>query len=773
MRLDDRSHLRGWLRLVLLPSLSLAMALAFSAAGAQAQTQTFSAPTTLGPGLNPQVSVDSQRNIDVAWEGVGGGRGVFFSRSIDGGNSFSTTQVQTGFTGIYGLQMAVDSSGNINLLWPADDAMGSVNLWFSRSADGGATFTAPVQIVSKTFGTGPPQIAVDSSGGIDIAWISQDGAVYFFRSTDGGAHFASPVSVSQPTEGIGGLQMAVSSGGAIYLNWNNAGVFFSRSIDNGATFSKPACLSCATSQGQGDPQMVLDSKGDINVLFAQGGVSSVVHFYFTRSQDDGVTFSAPSLIASQPRSSPGALARLAIEPSGAIDVVWTGDLPGPSLIANSNVMFSRSIDGGGTFSAPKALNFPNVAGREGAYPEQIEIDSQGGIDVLWGDDSVGNSSGANDIFFGRSTDGGATFSKSINLSNNPGYSGDAHMAIDSNANVNVIWVQDTDNIVIGSGGNSNFQILVSRGSISQQSPADFTISAAPASLVPLPGGSATTQITMTATGGFNQAVNLSCSKLTTGAACSFDPASVTPSPSGAHANLTLTIPPTMTQGTFAFTISAASGNATHTQDVQVTVGGLSGSVAPAAMTIAAGNASTFTVTVNSTGGFSGSVSLACSGAPAGVACSFSPSQFNVQANAAATSTLTVQVSTKPSGSLSHRKPPAVFPGARNFVAISGLLLLMAWALVRSANGSRAAIARALGAIVLTVALSAAMVSCGGVTSTATSGGTSGAGGTGGGGSGTGAGGGTGGSTSVSFPMNVQAQSGSATANLGTITVTVP
>jgi hypothetical protein len=772
MRLDDRSCLSGWLRLVLFPGLSLAMALAFSAVGAQAQTQTFSAPTTLGPGLNPQVSVDSQRNIDVAWEGVGGGRGVFFGRSIDGGNSFSTTQVQTGFTGIYGLQMAVDSSGNINLLWPADDAMGSVNLWFSRSADGGATFTAPVQIVSKTFGTGPPQIAVDSSGGIDIAWISQDGAVYFFRSTDGGAHFAGPVSVSKPTEGIGGLQMAVRSGGAIYLIWSNAGALFSRSTDNGATFSKPACLSCSTPQGQGDPHMVLDSNGNINVLFGQG-VSSVVHFYFTRSQDDGVTFSAPSLIASQPRSSPGAPARLAIEPSGAIDVVWTGDLPGPSLIANSNVMFSRSIDGGGTFSAPKALNFPNVAGREGAYPEQIEIDSQGGIDVLWGDDSVGNSSGANDIFFSRSSDGGATFAKSVNLSNNPGYSGDAHMAIDSSANANVIWVQDINNIVIGSGADSNFQILFSRGSISQQSPGDFTISAAPASLVPLPGGSATTQITMTATGGFNQAINLSCSKLTTGAACSFDPASVTPSASGAHANLTLTIPPTMTQGTFAFTISAASGNATHTQDVQVTVGGLSGSMAPAAMTIAAGSASNFTVTVNSTGGFSGPVSLACGGAPAGVACSFSPSQFNVQANAAATSTLTVQVSTKPSGSLSHRNPPAVFPEAPNFVAISGLLLLMALALVRSANESRAAIARALGAIVLTIALGAAMVSCGGVTSTATSGGTSSPGGTGGGGSAGGAGGGTGGGTSVSFPMTVQAQSGSATANLGTITVTVP
>src|SRR5205823_281572 len=152
-------------------------------------------------------------------------------------------------------------------------------------------------------------------------------------------------------------------------------------------------------------------------------------------------------------------------------------------------------------------------------------------------------------------------------------------------------------------------LIFERGNVAEQSTADFTISAAPASQSELPGGLATTQITVTSTGGFNQSVNLSCSKLPPGAACSFDSASVTPSDSGARANLTVTIPPTLAQGNFAFAITAAGGGRTHTQDVQVAVGGLSGSVAPAAMTIAAGSASNFTVTVNSTGGFTGQVNL--------------------------------------------------------------------------------------------------------------------------------------------------------------------
>jgi hypothetical protein len=68
------------------------------------------------------------------------------------------------------------------------------------------------------------------------------------------------------------------------------------------------------------------------------------------------------------------------------------------------------------------------------------------------------------------------------------------------------------------------------------------------------------------------------------------------------------------------------------------------------------------------------------------------------------------------------------------------------------------LARRLAVFVATLALATAMLSCGGGTSAPNSSASSAAGG---------------GSTPVSFPMVVQAQSGSATMNLATISVTVP
>src|SRR5229473_263712 len=116
--------------------------------------------------------------------------------------------------------------------------------------------------------------------------------------------------------------------------------------------------------------------------------------------------------------------------SGNIYVVWEDDT------ANSNILFSRSTDGGTTFSTPK--NLSNSSGF--SFNPRIALDAKGNINVVWEDDTPGNP----DVFFTRSTDGGATFfPKPVNLSNNPtGSSITPQIAVDKNGNINVVWEDD-------------------------------------------------------------------------------------------------------------------------------------------------------------------------------------------------------------------------------------------------------------------------------------------------------------------------------------------
>jgi hypothetical protein len=224
---------------------------------------------------------------------------------------------------------------------------------------------------------------------------------------------------------------------------------------------------------------------------------------------------------------------------------------------------------------------------------------------------------------------------------------------------------------------------------------------------------------------------------------------------------------------------------------------------PTSATIAAGSSSNFQVAMDSAGGFAGPVTLVCSGAPSGMHCGFVPPQPTLAANGSATSTLTVQVASKPAGSMIPHAPRN-FPGpvSRNVQLTDiGIAMLVATLFmialpkrifrVLRVDGDGA---RGFGMMALIVFVALGLLSCGGATTTSStsggggtgvtsagtggaSGGASGTGGTSGtgsGGGGTGGGtGGTGGSTSVTTQFMVQAQSGGATVNVGTVSITVP
>jgi hypothetical protein len=330
---------------------------------------------------------------------------------------------------------------------------------------------------------------------------------------------------------------------------------------------------------------------------------------------------------------------------------------------------------------------------------------------------------------------------------------------------------------------------------------DFTIGAAPSVQTVFPGGAAKFTLTLKASGGFNSAVNLGCGPLPSGAACAFNPLSITPSGTGVQSTLTVTTPSTLAAGNFPVPITATSGTVSHTQDVQVAVafGGITGSVSPTSATIAVGSSANFAVSVVSTGGFSGQVSLVCSGAPSGVGCALNPGVINLPANGSANSTLSVQVAFKPSISRSERQPAnrPLFP-SRNLPLMGLALALLAAALFsfgvilrRRIPGAEESLFRASGItfssrsclaglapFALVLVLAVGLTSCGGTTSRGSSSGgaaTSTTGGTGGSGSSGGTSGGSGGGTtgSVTTQVTVQAQSAGATTNLGTISITVP
>ena len=68
-----------------------------------------------------------------------------------------------------GQQMAIDSQGNIFVLWTLVIS-GSSDVYFSRSTDGGVTFSPPQNISNCNCDPNFAYIALDGSGNIDVTW---------------------------------------------------------------------------------------------------------------------------------------------------------------------------------------------------------------------------------------------------------------------------------------------------------------------------------------------------------------------------------------------------------------------------------------------------------------------------------------------------------------------------------------------------------------------------------------------------------------------------
>ncbi|HSK43548.1 MAG TPA: protease pro-enzyme activation domain-containing protein, partial [Candidatus Binatia bacterium] len=174
-------------------------------------------------------------------------------------------------------------------------------------------------------------------------------------------------------------------------------------------------------------------------------------------------------------------------------------------------------------------------------------------------------------------------------------------------------------------------------------PADFTMSATPASQTITAGVNAGYQINVGSVGGFNGLVNLSVSVspvVTDGPVASISPSSVTGSGLSA---LSVTTATTTPAGTYTFTITGTSGALVHTATVTLVVnaqgtGDFSIS-APNGITVKRGQSGSLQVTIVAQAGFAGTVNLSVSGLPSLVTGVLSPTSINTQG----TSTLTLTV----------------------------------------------------------------------------------------------------------------------------------
>lgn len=325
--------------------------------------------------------------------------------------------------------MVVNSQGRIFLGWKEAFTHngGGQRVGFSYSTDGGATWAPNVLMPLHTYARqSDPWLTVTAGervffSRIEYTSTSQPGGIAVTNTTDGVAWGATQLLDDAPNFADKQTH-AHDATGNIYVVWNSDSVAAnsyvlasSRSDDGGATWTPKV-------------QVPDDANGHLGGFVRVHPNGTVLatwwswanrNLWFDRSLDRGATWGAdvrvndiPGSADSPLGSDPPILPAMEVAPSGAIYVVWNdyrNARPGGVPNGDYDIMFSRSLDGGASWSPALRINADATTARQ--WMPDLAVDPFGGIHAAWMDDREGE----HHVYYANSTDGGLTWGPNVRV----------------------------------------------------------------------------------------------------------------------------------------------------------------------------------------------------------------------------------------------------------------------------------------------------------------------------------------------------------------------
>lgn len=282
--------------------------------------------------------------------------------------------------------------------FPNGVAINGTEMAVARSSDGGRTWTSTYFALQKgqTKFNDKPYLTVDDNPAsprkdtIYVTWDRFDGSASSFNgvlvshSTDGGGTFSAPVFASSTAPGPKGdigADPFVAPDGTLHVAWHdvqNNRIVEASSADGGQSFG-PTHTIAAT-------QVAFD-------------------------------IAIPAMATRRALVYPACGADTSTGPArGNLYCSWMDQ----TASNGTDIFLSRSTDGGATWSAPLRVNDDPAGVANDQFNQWLSADpSDGSVNLSWNDTRNDPAHLSTDIFFARSTDGGLSFGKNVQVTTAP------------------------------------------------------------------------------------------------------------------------------------------------------------------------------------------------------------------------------------------------------------------------------------------------------------------------------------------------------------------
>ncbi|MDQ3898240.1 MAG: glycoside hydrolase [Actinomycetota bacterium] len=189
----------------------------------------------------------------------------------------------------------------------------------------------------------------------------------FSKSEDGGQTYTAPVVVNDPPAGQNPSQPAVDRDGVIYETFQRrfsdgpVELYLAKSTDGGATFTTSLIDRQVQIGIQYDPaKLVVDPRtGALYTVWADSRVGRF-QIFFRKSNDKGASWGERSTLLAPDQNYTGSSRSpwMSVAPNGRIDVVYYHTGPTPDVQKFDDVFWSYSVDGGENFRTRQVNDVP-------------------------------------------------------------------------------------------------------------------------------------------------------------------------------------------------------------------------------------------------------------------------------------------------------------------------------------------------------------------------------------------------------------------------------
>lgn len=312
-----------------------------------------------------------------------------------------------------------DNNGKLWIVWTNNQS-----IYLQSSSDSGTTFSAPVLVSTEpntvaAENESRPKIKIDAQGNINLTWVitldkKRSTYIRFSRSSDGGKTFSTPITVNDNLEVIRHRfdSLAVGKNGEIFVVWLDArdfeaakkagkeikglSLYYSTSTDGGKHFSPNKAITHGSCECCRLDTAIAPDNTPVVIWrhIFEGGIRdhAIVTFKDWQTPNAMQRMSHENWeIDACPHHGPA----ISIADSGKIHSVWFSNAP-----TQQGLFYGNSSDNGKTFSP--SINF---AQQGASHPHVIAVNKQ--VFIVW-QQFDGKT---NQAFAMKSNDEGKTWAK--------------------------------------------------------------------------------------------------------------------------------------------------------------------------------------------------------------------------------------------------------------------------------------------------------------------------------------------------------------------------